>query len=66
VELAPGEGRTMSVALDGRSFAYFDVANKRWQADAGRYSVELGRSSEDIRAKVDVTLPKALTIAVTE
>jgi beta-glucosidase len=66
VELAPGEGRTMSVALDGRSFAYFDVANERWQADAGRYSVELGRSSEDIRAKVDVTLPKALTIAVTE
>jgi beta-glucosidase len=66
VELAPGETRTVTVPLDGRSFAYFDVQKKRWQADAGRYSVELGRSSEDIQAKVDVTLPKAITIGVTE
>ncbi len=66
VELAPGETRTVTVPLDGRSFAYFDVQKKRWQADAGRYSVELGRSSEDIEAKVDVTLPKAITVGVTE
>jgi beta-glucosidase len=66
VELAPGESRKITVPLNGRSFAYYDVANKRWQADAGRYSVQLGRSSEDINAKVDVTLPKALAISVTE
>jgi hypothetical protein len=54
------------VALDRRSFAYFDVANKRWQADAGRYSIELGRSSEDIKAKAEVTLAKAIAIPVTE
>ncbi len=65
VELAPGESRTVTVPLDGRSFAYFDVPNKRWQADAGRYSVELGRSSEDIQAKADVNLPKAIAISVT-
>ncbi len=66
VELAPGESRTVTVPLDGRSFAYFDVPNKRWQVDAGRYSVELGRSSEDIKAKADVNLPKAIAISVTE
>ena len=66
VELAPGESRTVSVPLDSRSFAYFDVANKRWQADAGRYAVELGRSVEDIKAKAEVTLAKPLAIAVTE
>ena len=66
VELAPGESRTVSVPLDGRAFAYFDVANKRWQADAGRYAIELGRSVEDIKAKVDVSLAKPLAIAVTE
>jgi beta-glucosidase len=66
VELATGESRTVTVPLDGRSFAYFDVAGKRWQADAGRYAVELGRSSEDIKAKVDVTLAKPIAIAVTE
>ena len=66
VELAPGESRTVTIPLEGRSFAYFDVANKRWQADAGRYSIELARSVEDIQAKADVTLGKALAIAVTE
>ncbi|NTV93166.1 MAG: hypothetical protein HGA72_07875, partial [Chlorobiaceae bacterium] len=45
VELAPGERRTVTVPLDGRSFAYFDVAGKRWQADAGRYAVEIGRTA---------------------
>ena len=66
VELAPGESRTVTIPLEGRSFAYFDVANKRWQADAGRYSIELARSVEEIQAKADVTLGKALAIAVTE
>ena len=66
VELAPGESRTVTIPLEGRSFAYFDVANRRWQADAGRYSIELARSVEDIQAKADVTLGKALAIAVTE
>jgi beta-glucosidase len=66
VELAPGESRAVTVPLDARSFAYFDVAHRRWQADAGRYSVELGRSVQDIRAKADITLAKPLAIAVTE
>jgi beta-glucosidase len=66
VELAPGESRTVTVPLDARSFAYYDVGGKRWQADAGRYAVELGRSSEDIAAKADVSLPRALSVAVTE
>ena len=66
VELAPGESRTVTVSLGRRAFAYFDVTNKRWQADAGRYSVELGRSSEDIKAKADVVLARPIAIAVTE
>jgi beta-glucosidase len=66
VELAPGESRSVSVPLDGRSFAYFDVLNKHWQADAGRYSIELGRSSEDIKAKADVTFANAITMSVTD
>jgi beta-glucosidase len=66
VELAPGESRTVTVPLDARSFAYFDVSKKRWQVEAGRYAVEVGRSSEDIKAKVDVRLPSAMSVAVTE
>jgi len=66
VELAPGESRTVSVPLDVRSFAYYDVNGKRWKADAGSYAVELGRSSEDIKATASVKLARPLTVAVTE
>ena len=31
VELAPGESRTVTVPLDARSFAYYDVSDKRWR-----------------------------------
>jgi beta-glucosidase len=64
VELAPGETRTISVPLDARSFTYYDVANRAWKADAGRYAIELGRSSEDIRGKADVRLSRALSVDV--
>jgi hypothetical protein len=56
----------VTLPLDARSFAYFDVGNKRWQVKAGRYTVELARSSEDVKAKVDVRLPRAIAVAVTE
>ncbi len=66
VELAPGETRTVSVPLDARAFAYYDVKAKRWVADAGSYAIEVGRSSEDIRATANVTLSRAVKIEVGE
>jgi beta-glucosidase len=66
VELAPGETKRVSVPLDARSFAYFDVKGKAWRADEGRYTIELGRSSESIDSQVDVTLPRTVQIAVKE
>jgi beta-glucosidase len=60
VELAPGETRHFAVPLDARSFAYYDAAAKRWQADPGNYAIELGRSSDDIKASAVVTLPRSI------
>ncbi len=56
VELEPGETKPVSLTLNARSFAYYDVKSSRWRADAGEYRVELGRSSEDIQASVPVRL----------
>jgi hypothetical protein len=61
--LKPGETKTVSVPLDARAFAYYDVAARAWRADAGSYRVELGRSSEDVVASASVRLARKLTLA---
>ena len=66
VTLRPGETKRVSVELDPRSFAYFDVPGKQWKADAGDYEVLVGHSSAEIELRHKVTLERALTIAVGE
>jgi beta-glucosidase len=66
VELAPGETKQVSVPLTVRSFSYFDVGKGKWHANPGRYTVELAESSADIRASVEVTLPRSLDVSVSE
>ncbi|MEV4416385.1 glycoside hydrolase family 3 C-terminal domain-containing protein [Catellatospora sp. NPDC049609] len=57
VRLTPGESRTVTVRLDRRAFAWYDVAAARWAVTPGRYEIRVGASSRDIRATahVDVT-----------
>jgi beta-glucosidase len=66
VELALGETKHVTLPLDARSFAYFDVKGKAWRADAGRYVIELARSSESIDSQAEVKLPRTLRIPVGE
>jgi beta-glucosidase len=62
VELAAGETKHVSVALNPRSFTFYDVTAKRWHADAGKYTVEVGRSSEDVPLHADITLSSAYDV----
>jgi beta-glucosidase len=61
--LQPGESRDVVLPLDVRSFAYFDVAGKRWRADAGNYRVLIGESSEQIALSAAIRLDHAITAA---
>lgn len=45
VHLAPGASQTVSIALDRRSFAVWDVASHGWLVEAGEYHVVVARSS---------------------
>ena len=56
VDLKPGETRHVSVPLDHRSFAYWNVATHGWTVDPGPYEIAVGQSSRDIggTAKIDV------------
>ena len=57
VALAPGESREVSFALGERAFAFFDEGAHAWRCPSGKFVVEIGASSRDIRllAEVEVT-----------
>ena len=48
VALQPGETRRVSVQLDRRSFAYYDVEARDWRVTPGTFRILVGRSSRDI------------------
>ncbi len=49
VSLAPGETKTVTVALDDRALAFYDPGLKRWVAEPGEFEILVGSSSRDIR-----------------
>ena len=66
VELKPGQTKPVSIALDPRSFTYYDVKDKLWRADAGEFEVLVGRSSAAIELKGKIRLAAGLTVAASE
>ena len=56
VVLAPGESKSVSVALDARAFAWYDVAAKKWTIDPGKFTVHVGDNVEATPLHATVTL----------
>jgi beta-glucosidase len=61
VFLPPGETQTVSIPLDQRAFAYYDVKQKSWVAEKDQFKVMVGSSSRDIRLSADCTLTDETT-----
>ncbi|MCL6250423.1 beta-glucosidase [Altererythrobacter sp. KTW20L] len=57
VMLEPGETQMVSVAVDPRLLALWDIANPGWSRAAGTYRVHLGESSRIIVDSAEITLP---------
>jgi beta-glucosidase len=64
VELKPGETKHITVPLDARSFAWYDVAAKAWHADAGTFTVRVSRSSAEPQMEGKVMLAKRILLPV--
>jgi len=62
VELHPGETKTVSVALDFRSFAYFHPGYMQWVTEDGKFDILIGASSADIRCMQTVNLKSTLEL----
>jgi beta-glucosidase len=56
VTLNPGESRHVSVKLDRRSLAYWDVKSNGWKVDPGTFAVSVGDSSENLPLKQKFTV----------
>ena len=55
--LKPGEGRTVTVALDDLAFRYFNVKTGRWEIEGGCYEIYVAASSADVRMTATVEVP---------
>jgi beta-glucosidase len=62
VTLEPGETQRVTVPLDVRSLAYYDVSGKQWRAEAGEYQVLVGSSSAEIALTGHLSLQGAATV----
>lgn len=56
VFLNPNETKRVSVKLDRRAFAYYDVSGKDWRVDPGEFEILVGSSSEKIELRGKVNL----------
>ena len=56
--LQPGETKTVVFQLDRRSFAWYNEEIKDWYCSGGKYCIQVGASSRDIRDTLEVCLQK--------
>lgn len=56
VWLNPGEKKEVSFLVDQKAFRYFDPVTHQFKTDTGRYQLEVGASSRDVRLTQPVDL----------
>ena len=61
VDLKPGEETDVSIELDRRAFAFYDVDQRDWIVEAGKFEILVGASSQDIRVSDVIQLDSAQT-----
>jgi beta-glucosidase len=54
VFLQPGETKEVEMWLTWRDLAYWDTAKKDWNVVQGRYRIEIGNSSRDIKTSTEL------------
>ncbi len=60
--LQPGESETLTFVISAEDLASFDSKNSSWTAEAGRYTVKIGASSQNIKQTATFTLPASQVV----
>lgn len=63
--LKPGESQIITLELNPEDLASFDASRSTWIADAGRYTVKIGASCEDIKLIKTFNLVNELVVEKT-
>jgi beta-glucosidase len=58
VELKPGEEQTVRFTLDRAALSYWSPGKKAWVAEPGRFDIQVGASSRDIRLRGTLELAR--------
>lgn len=58
VMLQPGETRQVEIPLRPSALAFFDADTRQWKSEAGKYEIQVGCSSRDIRLRSTIVLQK--------
>jgi beta-glucosidase len=58
VNLRPGETKHVTVQLDRRAFAFYDVTKKDWSAEPGDFRILVGGSSDRIQLEGKFTMTR--------
>ena len=48
VELNPGEEKEITISFSNKDFEYYNVENKKWEVEPGKYNIMIGKSSRNI------------------
>lgn len=56
IRLAPGEEKEVTVTLDRRAFAFYDVTRHDWVVEPGEFRIMVGTNARDIHLDGRVTL----------
>lgn len=64
VFLNPGEEKEIHFTLDKRSFAYYETKIHDWFVESGRFFVEIGASSRDIRLSAEVNVTGTVDLPI--
>lgn len=56
IELQPGEEQKVTFLLPGRAFAYYDETTDTFTVEPGRYELQIGASSRDIRQRGEIII----------
>ncbi|MDE7373439.1 MAG: fibronectin type III-like domain-contianing protein, partial [Clostridia bacterium] len=59
VYLEAGEEKTVTLTLDSRAFAYYNVNINDWHIESGDFEILVGASSQDIKLKATVNVTSA-------
>lgn len=61
VHLQPNESKVVNMSLDRMAFRVYDVGSRSWIVEPGRFEIQIGSSSRDIRLKEIIQLTTGTT-----